>query len=93
MARIFPKATSRGRYFMPQSGATMTFFGLDVRQRAANARRHLFGGLDTHVRKIDHADHDLLALELAEHRAVELRLRGLDRDLLAAALRELGRNE
>src|SRR5881396_1672221 len=25
MAFIFPKATSRGRYFIPQSGATMTF--------------------------------------------------------------------
>lgn len=25
MARIFPSATSRGRYFMPQSGASTTF--------------------------------------------------------------------
>ena len=40
--------------------------------------------------EVEAADHDLLALELAEHRAVELRLGRLDRDLPARRAGQLG---
>src|SRR6266513_3055092 len=47
--------------------------------------------LDRHVREIDAADHDLLAAQLFEHCGVQVRLRGLDRNLLAGAAGELGK--
>src|SRR2546427_611604 len=43
------------------------------------------GRLDRHVVEVQAPHHDLLARELRQHRAVELRLRGLDRDLPARA--------
>ena len=49
MAHIFPNATSRGRYFNPQSGATTMRSGRHVGQRAADARRHRLRRLDLHV--------------------------------------------
>ena len=57
--------------------------GLDVRQRALDARHHRFRRLDGHDAQIDRAHHDLLALELRQHRAIEMGLRGFHRDLLA----------
>ena len=59
--------------------------GRHVGERAADARRHGLGRLDRHVGQVEAADHDRLARQLLQHRAVEARLRGLDRDLAAAS--------
>src|SRR5439155_9650997 len=44
-----------------------------------------------HVREIKATDHDFLAPQLRKHGAIELGLSGLDRDLLARAAGELGK--
>lgn len=43
------------------------------------------------VREIEHAENDRLARQLRKYRGVKIRLRGLDRDLVAAAGGELGK--
>src|ERR1700704_4641409 len=53
----------------------------DELERALDARDHRLRRLDLLVRKVDAADHDLLSRQPGQHRAVELRLGGLDRDL------------
>src|SRR6185436_5835421 len=62
---------------------------IDVRQRPANARCDLLRRLGSHVGEIEHAEQDFLARQLREHRAIEIGLRSLDRDLRAAAARQL----
>ena len=42
------------------------------------------------ILQIEHAQHDLLARQLRQHRAIELRLGGLDRDLVDRRRLELG---
>src|SRR5688572_21313693 len=58
-------------------------------QRAPDARRHGLRRLHLGAAEVEHTDHDLLAFECLQDRAVEVRLRGLERDLLAAAAGEL----
>ena len=82
---------SRGRYFMPQSGAAMSSLGALVGQRAADALGHRLGRLDRGGRRASmHAEDDRLAGQRVEHAEVEVRLRGLDRDLLDRAGGQLG---
>ena len=76
---------------MPQSGATMIRSAAHVRQRAADALRHDLRRLDRHVAEVDHAQDDGLA-QAGELRAVELRLRGLDRHLPAPDCSNSARN-
>jgi hypothetical protein len=61
-----------------------------VGQGALDARHHLLGRLHRHVVQVEAADHDRLAGQLRQHRAVETGLRGFDRHLPAAAAGELG---
>ena len=51
---------------------------------------HRLRRLDLRVGQVDAAHHHLLAVQRLQHRAVEMGLRGLDRHLPAAALRQLG---
>ena len=88
-AASLPKATARGRYFMPQSGAGISFSGATYLQAAADALRDLLGGLDRGIPEIQNAEHDLLAGEIAQHAEIDPGLRGFDRDLLGYAVREL----
>src|SRR5688572_21108993 len=62
---------------------------IDIGQCAANARCDLVRRLGIHVGKIEHAEQNLLVAQMAEHGAVEIGLRSLDRHLRAAALRQL----
>src|SRR5215510_3950877 len=64
-------------------------FGCHVGQRLPDAGRHRLGRLDRHVAEVDDAEDDGLA-QAGELGAIELRLRGLDRDLLHPRLLELG---
>ena len=85
-----PNADSRGRYFMPQSGAATSSPDALVGQRAPDPVGHHLGRLDRVVVEVEHAEDDRLAGQPLEHRAVEVRLRGLDRDLVAVDGGELG---
>ena len=60
-ARSFPKARSRGMYFMPQSGAGISRSAVDMLQAATDARGDLLGGLHLGAAEVEHAKHDLLA--------------------------------
>ena len=64
-------------------------FGLAKGKRAADARRDGLRRLDLGRRQVEHAENDRLVRQLLQHGAVELRLRGLDRDLPAAAALQL----
>ncbi len=55
----FANAKSRGRYFMPQSGAGDQPFGRNVLQGRANAIRHHRRRFGRGIGQIDHAEHDL----------------------------------
>ncbi len=90
IAAILPNATSRGRYLSPQSGATTTRPRVDMGQRARDPPGDGLGRLDLPGREVEHAQDDRLAAERLEHRAVEIGLRGLDRDLLDRCGAELG---
>jgi hypothetical protein len=90
MACIFPNATSRGRYFIPAIGPDDDVGGTDKGQRAPDSRGHLLGRLHLILREVNDAQDDFLAPKLREDRAVEIRLRGFNRDLPTAALGELG---
>ena len=82
MACILPKATSRGRYLRPQSGAT-TMRSAGTCGRARRMRAATVSGVSTrHVGEVEHAEQDGLARQLLQDRAVELGLRRLDGDLL-----------
>ena len=59
-------------------------------QGPADARGDRLRRLDLVGRQVEHAEDDRLAGQLLEHRAVEIRLRRLDRDLLNVAAGELG---
>src|SRR5262249_44505694 len=74
----------------PAVGCDDDVFGLDVRQRAADARGDRLARLDGHVGQIDRAEQDLLVRQPGEHGAIEIRLRRFDRHLIAAAVGELG---
>src|SRR5688572_2177077 len=58
-------------------------------QRAPDARRHGLRRLHVGTSEVEHAEHDLLAFERFEDRAVEVGLGGFEGDLLAVAAREL----
>src|SRR5215217_1405205 len=60
----------------------------DVLQTLANARRHRLGTLDLVRAEIEDSEDHRFAPKILEHAEVELRLRGLDRDLLRAAVTE-----
>ena len=64
--------------------------GVHVRQRPADPFRDHVRRLDRGVVEVDHAEDDRLAVQRAQHRTVQPRLRGLDGDLLHIAGRELG---
>ena len=88
MACNLPKATSRGRYFMPQSGATMTsaalMYGNARRMRAATS-----SGVSTSLVERSMTPRMIFLFgKVSKHRAVEIRLRGLDRHLAQRALGE-----
>ena len=73
----FPDADSRGRYFMPQSGAATSSAAPLVRQRAPDPLGNRLGRLDCVVVEVEHAEDDRLAGQLLEYGGVEVRLRGL----------------
>jgi len=52
IARSLLKATARGRYFIPQSGAGHKPFSRDIFRAVADARRH---GLDLGTSEVKHA--------------------------------------
>src|SRR5262245_31253696 len=64
--------------------------GRHVRQGAADAVGDDLGGLDGVVAEVDDAEDDLLAGQLGEHGAVEVRLAGLDGDGIAPDRGHLG---
>src|SRR5688572_6476966 len=59
-------------------------------QRAADPRRNDLRRLDLGAPEVEDAEHDFLAVERLENGAVELRLGGLEGNLLTEAARELG---
>ena len=86
-----PNATSRGRYFMPQSGPTCSRSsgitvdaGLDP---AGDVVGRLHPGV---VVEVEHADDDGLAGDRLEQPRVELGLGGLDGEDVGGAIGELG---
>ncbi len=79
--------------FEPAIGRDDDVLGLAIGERLADAPRHGLGGFDLVGREIEHADQDLVLGQFLEHRAIEIGLRGLDRDLPAAAALNCGRNE
>jgi hypothetical protein len=90
IARIFPNATARGRYFKPQSGATIKR-GASTCSSPRRIRAATIAGVSTSsVDRSQDAEEDRLARQAAEHARVEVRLRGLDRDLVRARRGELG---
>src|SRR5215212_6112006 len=60
----------------------------DVLQPLADARRHRLGALDLARAEIEHPEDHRFAPKVLENAEVELRLRGLDRDLLRTAVSE-----
>jgi hypothetical protein len=81
IAHIFSKAMSRGRYFRPQSGATMRrsagTCGSARRMRAATV-----SGVSTLMSERSSTPRMMILPEqLLEHRAIEVGLRRFDRDL------------
>ena len=84
---------SRGRYFIPQSGARIRRSG-GTRARPARIRvADLVHRLDGRVAEIDHAQDDGLAGEIVEDAQVEPGLGGLDRDLRGVVPASWVRNE
>ena len=82
------KATSRGRYFMPQSGAAEPL-RRDELERRLDPRRDLVGGLG--LRRTRSSTPRMIVLRGARAaRRGRARLRGLDRDLVGRAVVELG---
>ena len=65
IARSLPTAVSRGRYFMPQSGARITFSALMYGSARWIRAATISGRFDLGVGQVDAADHQLLAAELA----------------------------
>ena len=61
MDRSLPRADSRGRYFMPQSGASTMPLGGHVLQRPSDPLGDLIGGLHGRVAQVQHAQDDRLA--------------------------------
>ena len=55
IASSLPYATSRGRYFIPQSGATTMRLARRVSQRGADPIRHDLGCFDGAIAQIEHA--------------------------------------
>ena len=90
MARIFPSAAARGRYFIPQSGAITSCSRREVRVRPAHAIGHRLGRLDLGRRQVHHTEDDRLVGQVGQHAEVEAGLGGLDRDLVDRAARQLG---
>ena len=67
--------------------------GRHVGKARADALRDRLGALHVEVAEVEHAEQDRLAGKLPQHAEIELRLRGLDRDLLRVAAASSGRNE
>src|SRR5215213_8293801 len=77
-----PKRDIARQIFQPAVRRDNDALSSDMRQRTTDARRNLLRYLDRHVCEVEDAEQDGLARQLFEHGAVELRLRGLDRNLL-----------
>ena len=74
---------------MPQSGAATIRSAGSTSSVLAQPAGHRFGGFGGGVGEIDHPDHDLLGRQLPDDGQVELRLGGLDGDLVGDAGVEL----
>jgi len=79
----------RAQVFHAAIGCHQKIRRIDEGQRSADPVRHNLRRLDGVGTQVDDAEDNLLAGQRLEHGAVEARLRGLDRDLRAAALAEL----
>ena len=89
-AASLAKATSRGTYLKPQSGAATTRSGRRVIERALDAFRHRLGRLDRHVIEVENAENDSLARKVGEHAEIEPRLRRFEGDLVYRTVGEFG---
>ncbi len=86
-----PRATSRGRYFIPQSGPAISRSGSTYSSAARARPATIRGSLGARPpAEIEDAEDDRLRREPGEHRQVEPRLGGLDRDLVDDGVVELG---
>ena len=66
------------KIFQPAIGRDYNLRRRHIRQRTADAGGDGLGLFDRHVGKIECAEYDRLARELFQHRAIKLRLCGLD---------------
>ena len=90
IACSFANASSRARYFMPQSGATVEALRGHVAQGASDPLRDgLRGDSTSAVAEVERTEDHVLGGELIQHGVVEPRLGGLDRDLLDDRVVEL----
>ena len=77
------------RYFIPQSGAGTSRSAGTYRSAPRIRCATRSGDFDLRVAEVDDAEHDGLAGKVGENAEVELRLRGLDRNLRGRAVGEL----
>ena len=89
IAWSFRNASSRGRYFIPQSGATTSRSG-GTTSRALRMRSATTSGrLGLARAQVEHAEHDHLARDVTQDRWIEVRLRGFEREVRREAVVEL----
>ena len=90
MARIFPSALARGRYFIPQSVAMVIRSG-EVWAKALRTRSATSPADSTSWSDRSMTPRMMcLVAEVLQHAEIETRLRGLDRDLVGRAAGQLG---
>ena len=73
----FAKRHLARQVFHPAVGCKDHILGLHVRQRPFYPGNNCFRRLDVHVRQVETADHDFLAIEFREHVTVQFWLSGL----------------
>ena len=92
IAASLPTATSRGRYFIPQSGATCSRPASTWRRAARMRSAMSVDRLDLEVAEAHDADRDDLVRQLLQDGEVEVGLGRLDDELVGGAVVELGQD-
>ncbi len=82
-------ASCRGRYFIPQSGATTSRSGRKDGERPPDPSGDDLGRLGFRRAQVEDAEHDHLVRNVAQDLRVEIRLRGLEREVRRRALVQL----
>ena len=72
IASSLPSARSRGRYFIPQSGATIEPLRRQHLERPPDPRRDDIRRLDLGRAEVEHAEHDRLVRQRAQQRRIEV---------------------